>query len=112
MRFAYFRIFLHFFRIFFKGGLCNPPTQNRRRNPNKSAEQIGGPIFQQNRFPVPWILVRGSKHLPFGCSVVGVMWKPKLSLNSQKKILLSVCTWSLRTCMSVSASGPVVYALV
>ena len=37
------------------------PSPNRRRNPNKSAEQIGGPIFQQNRFPVPWILVRGSK---------------------------------------------------
>ena len=30
------------------------PT-NRR---NKSVDQF----FQQNRFPVPWILVRGSKH--------------------------------------------------
>ena len=38
-------------------GPSNPPPPIRRRNPNKSAEQIGGPIFQQNRFPVPWILV-------------------------------------------------------
>ena len=40
-------------------GTCNPPpSPNRRRNPSKSAEQIGGPIFQHNRFPVPWISVR------------------------------------------------------
>ena len=38
------------------------PPANWRRNPNKSAEQIGGPIFQQNRFPVPWISVPGPKH--------------------------------------------------
>ena len=39
-----------------------PPPQNRRRNPNKSSEQIGGPIFQQNRFLVPWISVPGPKY--------------------------------------------------
>ena len=39
-----------------------PPPPNRRRNPNKSADRIGEPIFQQNRFPVPWISVPGPKH--------------------------------------------------
>ena len=36
-----------------------PPPQKKTA---KKSQQIGGPIFQQNRFPVPWILVRGSKH--------------------------------------------------
>ena len=73
-------------------GMYNAPP-NGRRNPNKSVEQIGGPIFQQNRFPVPWISVPGPKyiiHLPFGCSVVGVMWKAKICLNFQKKIFISL----------------------
>ena len=39
-----------------------PPARNGRRNPNKSVEQIGGQIFQQNRFPVPGISVPGPKH--------------------------------------------------
>ena len=39
----------------------NPPL-NRRGNPNKSAEQIGGPIFRQNSFPLTWIAVPGPKH--------------------------------------------------
>ena len=38
------------------------PPKIRQRNPNKSAEQIGRPILQQNRFPVPWISVPGPKH--------------------------------------------------
>ena len=48
--------------LIFAGRPFNAPPQNRRRNPNKSAEQIGGPIFQRNRFPVPWISVPGPKH--------------------------------------------------
>ena len=32
---------------------------------NKSAEQIGKPIFQQNRFPVPWISVPGPNPTSF-----------------------------------------------
>ena len=39
---------------------CNhPPPQKQRRNPNKSAEQISGPIFSEKKFPVPWISVLG-----------------------------------------------------
>ena len=40
----------------------HPPPPNRRGNPNKSAEQIGGPIFRQNSFPLTWIAVPGPKH--------------------------------------------------
>ena len=39
---------------------------------------------------MPRISVPGRKtHIPFGCSVVGVMWKPKASLNLEKKIFIS-----------------------
>ena len=40
---------------------CNLPPKSAKKS-QQITEQIGGPIFQQNRFPVPWILVRGSKH--------------------------------------------------
>ena len=33
-----------------------------QRNPNNSAEHLGGLIFQQNSFPAAWILVPGPKH--------------------------------------------------
>ena len=39
-----------------------PPPPNRQGNPKKSAEQIGGPIFRQNSFPLSWIAVPGPKH--------------------------------------------------
>ena len=39
----------------------NPPPKSAKKS-QQIGEQIGGPIFQQNSFPVPWILVRGSKH--------------------------------------------------
>ena len=40
----------------------NPPPLNLRGNPNKLAEQIGGPIFRQNSFRLTWIAVPGPKH--------------------------------------------------
>ena len=61
---------------------------------------------------MPRISVPGRKHtyLPFGCSVVGVMWKPKASLNLQKKFSslglymvpdqwhVRICHWSSGIC--------------
>ena len=53
---------------------------------------------------------RAQTHLPFGCSVVGVMWKPKAALNLQKKssslglymvhdqLYVRTCHWSSGIC--------------
>ena len=49
----------------------NPPPQNARRNPNKSAEQIGGPVFWQNGFRGTRISVPGPKHT-FGLGILQV----------------------------------------
>ena len=40
----------------------SPPPKIGEEIPTNSAEEIGGPIFRQNRFPVPWISVPGPKH--------------------------------------------------
>ena len=57
---------------------------------------------------------RPQRHLPFGCSVVGVMWKRKISLNFQKvfsslgiymvpehKFISDMMQWSNGTCLDL-----------
>ena len=41
--------------------LCQPPPKSAKKS-QQIGEQIGGPIFRQNRLPVPWISVPGPKH--------------------------------------------------
>ena len=89
--------------------LNHPPK--RRRNPSKSQSKSAD--FSAKQVPSALDLSpRPQTHLPFGCSAVGVMWKPKISLNFQKKNHLSVSTWSLSCTMAVSGGGPVVHALL
>jgi hypothetical protein len=65
---------------------CNPPPVPARKT------QCSGATFRRavlSAKEVPgaqFLSPRAQTHLPFGCSVVGVMWKPKASLNLQKKI--------------------------
>ena len=75
----------------------NPPPVPARKT------QCSGATFRRAVFSakeVPGaqdLSPRAQTHLPFGCSVVGVMWKPKASLNLQKKIFISRClygSWS------------------
>ena len=40
----------------------NPPPPQSAKKSQQIGEQIGGPIFRQNRLPVPWISVPGPKH--------------------------------------------------
>ena len=67
----------------------NPPPVPARKT------QCSGATFRRAVFSakeVPGaqdLSPRAQTHLPFGCSVVGVMWKPKASLNLQKKIFIS-----------------------
>ena len=59
------------------------------RNPNKSANKLAD-RFPQKQVPSALDLSsRPQTHLPFGCSVAGVMWKPKISRNFRKKIFVS-----------------------
>ena len=86
----------------------NPPTPamgeeiptNQR---NKSADRF----FSKTGSQCPRSQSQAQTHLPFGCSVVGVMWKPKISLNFQNKFHLSVCTWFLSNSLpaAVYSSG-------
>ena len=90
-----------------------PPVPARKTQ--RSGATFRQAVFSAKEVPSAQDLSpRAQTHLPFGCSVVGVMWKPKASLNLQKKknFHLSVCTWFLISGMSESATGPVVYALV
>ena len=97
---------------------CQPPTGNPPPVPARKTQRSGATfrraVFSAKEVPGAQDLSpRVQTHLPFGCSVVGVMWKPKASLNLQKKNFhLSVCPWFLISCMSESATGPVVYALI
>ena len=67
----------------------NPPPVPARKT------QCSGATFRRAVFSakeVPGaqdLSPRAQTHLPFGCSVFGVMWKPKASLNLQKKIFIS-----------------------
>ena len=82
-----------------------PPPPKSAKKSQQIGEQIGAPIFRQNRLPVP------RTHLPYGCSIVAVMWKRKISLNfRKKKFRLLVSTCSLSTCVAVHSGGLVVYA--
>jgi len=63
----------------------------------KKSQQIGGTNRRTNfsAKQVPSALdlsPRPQTHLPFGCSVVGVTWKPKISLN------FSVSQWYSGVC--------------
>ena len=89
-----------------------PPPPVPARKTQCSGATFRRAIFSAKEVPGAQDLSpRAQTHLPFGCSVVGVMWKPKASLRLQKKFFhLSVCTWFLISGMSEPATGPVVYA--
>ena len=92
---------------------CAPPHPVPARKTQRSGTTFRRAVFSAKEVPSAQDLSpRAQTHLPFGCSVVGVRWKPKASLNLQKKFHLSVCAWFLISDVSESATGPVVYALV
>ena len=43
------------------GGIYKPAPKSAKKS-QQIGEQIGRPIFRQNRFPVTWISVPGPKH--------------------------------------------------
>ena len=86
---------VHWFRVL--GGhrlppvyrICNPPPPPPvpARKTQCSGATFRRAVFSAKEVPGAQDLSpRAQTHLPFGCSVVGVMWKPKASLNLQKKI--------------------------
>ena len=67
----------------------NPPPVPARK-PQCSGATFRRAVFSAKEVPGAQDLSpRAQTHLPFGCSVVGVMWKPKASLNLQKKNFIS-----------------------
>ena len=71
------------------GRIATPPPQKSA----KKSQQIGRTNrqtdFSAKQVPSALDLSpRPKTHLPIGCSVVGVMWKPKISLNFQKNFHL------------------------
>ena len=59
-----------------------PPPRSGEKNPT-----FRRAVFSAKEVPsAQHLSPRAQTHLPFGCSVVGVMWKPKAALNLQKKI--------------------------
>ena len=68
---------------------CNPSPVPARKT-QRSGATFRRAVFSAKEVPGAQDLSpRAQTHLPFGCSVVGVMWKPKASLNLQKKIFIS-----------------------
>ena len=91
--------------------LPGSPPPDRQRNPNKSAEQIGEPIFQQNRFPMPWISVPGPKHAFLLVALrLESCGNPKYLSIFKKKFHPPVCTWSLSSRPPDAVSTLVVHA--
>ena len=69
--------------------LCvqQPPPPVPARKTQRSGATFRRAVFSAKEVPGAQDLSpRAQTHLPFGCSVVGVMWRPKASLNLQKKI--------------------------
>ena len=67
----------------------NPPPVPARKT-QRSGATFRRAVFSAKEVPgAQELSPRAQTHLPFGCSVVGVMWKPKASLNLQKKIFIS-----------------------
>ena len=66
---------------------CNPAPKSAKKS-QQIGEQIGGPIFRQNRLPVPWISVPGPKHtfLLVALSLESC-GDPKYLANFEKKIV-------------------------
>ena len=61
-----------------------PPLPARKTQ--RSGATFWRAVFSAEEVPSAQDLrPRAQTHLPFGCSVVGVMWKPKAALNLQKK---------------------------
>jgi hypothetical protein len=66
--------------------ISNPPPVPARKT-QCSGATFRRAVFSAKEVPgAQFLSPRAQTHLPFGCSVVGVMWKPKASLNLQKKI--------------------------
>ena len=93
------------------GRTCNTPPQNRRRNPNKSANKSADQFFGKTGSQCPGSQSQApntpSLWLLNSCSHVETQ---NISQFSKKNFRLSVSTWSLSTCLAVHSGGPVVYA--
>ena len=82
--------------------LTPPPVPARKTQ--RSGATFGRAVFSAKEVPSAQDLrPRAQTHLPFGCSVVGVMWKPKAALNLQKNIsslglYMIPDQWYVRTC--------------
>ena len=83
--------------------MCNPAPKLAKES-QQIGEQVGRPIFRQNRSPVPWISVPGPTHtfLWLLCRWSHVETQ-KMSQFSEKIFRLLVCTWSLSTFLAVQA---------
>ena len=89
----------------------NPSPQISEQS-QQIGQQIGRPIFRQNRLPVPWISVPDPKHtFLMVAQQVESCGNPKYLSIFGKVFSASVCTWSLSSTMAVQAGGLVVYAL-
>ena len=79
--------------------MCGNPPPVPARKTQCSGATFRRAVFSAKEVPGAQDLSpRAQTHLPFGCSVVGVMWKPKASLKLSKKIFIS---WSLHGSWSV-----------
>ena len=66
---------------------ATPPPPVPARKTQCSGATFRRAVFLAKEVPgAQYLSPRAQTHLPFGCSVVGVMWKPKASLNLPKKI--------------------------
>ena len=87
-----------------------PPPRSSEKNPT-FRRNVPASRFFSKRVPSAQDLLPGAQtHLPFGCSVVGVMWKPKAALNLPKNIsslglymvpdqwYVGTCHWSSGIC--------------
>ena len=86
-----------------------PPVPARKTQ--RSGATFRRAVFSAKEVPSAQDLLPGAQtHLPFGCSAVGVMWKPKAALNLQKNIsslsvymvpdqwYIATCHWSSGIC--------------
>ena len=95
-----------------------PPPPVPARKTQRSGATFRRAVFSAKEVPGAQDLSpRTQTHLPFGCSVVGVMWKPKASLNLQKKKISSlglymvpdqcivrICHWSSGICTGLQVA--------
>ena len=90
-----------------------PPHNSAKRSPQRFSGRIRRTGCSAKQAPSDLDLgPRPQTHLPFACFAVGVMWKPKISLNFREKIYTRlVWTWSVSSNVSVTVITQVVCAL-